>query len=64
MPANITLDVVWKTFFGFGRPKHGDDHKFKSNYLPEQTGRITLSSIPDQLLEKPQHKIPHAATTV
>jgi len=29
-----------------------------------QTGRITLSSTPDQLLEKPQHKIPHAATTV
>ena len=29
-----------------------------------QTGRITLSSTPDQLLEKPQHKIPHAPTTV
>jgi len=29
-----------------------------------QTGRITLSSTPDQQLEKPQHKIPHAATTV
>ena len=29
-----------------------------------QTGHITLSSTPDQLLEKPQHKIPHAATTV
>ena len=29
-----------------------------------QTGHITLSSIPDQLLEKPQHKIPQAATTV
>jgi len=29
-----------------------------------QTGRITLSSTPDQLLEKPQQKIPHAATTV
>jgi len=29
-----------------------------------QTGRITLSSTPDQLLEKPQHKIPQAATTV
>ena len=29
-----------------------------------QTGRITLSYAPDQLLEKPQHKIPHAATTV
>ena len=28
------------------------------------TGHITLSSTPDQLLEKPQHKIPHAATTV
>ena len=29
-----------------------------------QTGRITLSSTPDQLLEKPQHEIPQAATTV
>ena len=29
-----------------------------------QTGHITLSSTPDQLPEKPQHKIPHAATTV
>ena len=29
-----------------------------------RTGHITLSSTPDQLLEKPQHKIPHAATTV
>jgi len=29
-----------------------------------QTERITLSSTPDQLLEKPQHKIPQAATTV
>jgi len=29
-----------------------------------QTGHITLSSTPDQLLEKPQYKIPHAATTV
>ena len=31
---------------------------------PVQTGRITLSSTPDQLLEKPQHEIPQAATTV
>ena len=29
-----------------------------------QTGRITLSSTPDQQLEKPQHEIPQAATTV
>jgi hypothetical protein len=29
-----------------------------------QTGRITLSSTPDQPLEKPQHEIPQAATTV
>jgi len=29
-----------------------------------QTGHITLTSTPDQLLEKPQHEIPHAATTV
>ena len=29
-----------------------------------QTGHITLSSTLDKLLEKPQHKIPHAATTV
>ena len=29
-----------------------------------QTGRITLSSTPDQLLEKPQHEISQAATTV
>ena len=29
-----------------------------------QTGRITLSSTPDQLLEKPQHEIPQAATNV
>ena len=29
-----------------------------------QTARITLSSTPDQLLEKPQHEIPQAATTV
>ena len=29
-----------------------------------QTGRITLSSTPDQLLEKPQHEIPQAATAV
>jgi len=29
-----------------------------------QTGCITLSSTPDQLLEKPQHEIPQAATTV
>jgi len=29
-----------------------------------QTGRITLNSTPDQLLEKPQHEIPQAATTV
>ena len=29
-----------------------------------QTGHITLNSTPDQLLEKPQHKIPQAATTV
>ena len=28
-----------------------------------QTGHITLSSTPDQLLEKPQHEIPQAATT-
>jgi len=29
-----------------------------------QTRRITLNSTPDQLLEKPQHEIPQAATTV
>ena len=29
-----------------------------------QTGRITLNSTPDQVLEKPQHEIPQAATTV
>jgi len=29
-----------------------------------QTGLITLSSTPDQQLEKPQHEIPQAATTV
>jgi len=29
-----------------------------------QTGQITLSSTPDQQLEKPQHEIPQAATTV
>jgi len=29
-----------------------------------QTGHITLSSTPDQLLGKPQHEIPQAATTV
>jgi len=29
-----------------------------------QTGHITLSSTPDQLLEKPQHEMPQAATTV
>jgi len=29
-----------------------------------QTGHITLSSTPDQQLEKPQHEIPQAATTV
>jgi hypothetical protein len=29
-----------------------------------QTGRITLSSTPDPLLEKPQHEIPQAATTI
>ena len=29
-----------------------------------QTGRITLNSTPDQLLEKSQHEIPQAATTV
>jgi len=29
-----------------------------------QTGHITLSSTPDQLLEKLQHEIPQAATTV
>jgi len=29
-----------------------------------QTGRIALSSTPDQLVEKPQHEIPQAATTV
>ena len=29
-----------------------------------QTGHTTLSSTTDQLLEKPQHKIPQAATTV
>ena len=29
-----------------------------------QTGHITLSSIPDQQLEKPQHEILQAATTV
>jgi len=29
-----------------------------------QTRHITLSSTPDQLLEKPQHEIPQAATTV
>ena len=29
-----------------------------------QTGRITLSSTPDQQLEKPQHEIPQAATIV
>ena len=29
-----------------------------------QTGHITLSSTPDQLLQKPQHEIPQAATTV
>jgi len=29
-----------------------------------QTGHMTLSSTPDQQLEKPQHGIPHAATTV
>ena len=33
-------------------------------YFVLQTGRITLSSTPDQLLEKPQHEIPQAATTV
>jgi len=29
-----------------------------------QTGHITLSSTPDQQLEKPQHETPQAATTV
>ena len=29
-----------------------------------QTGHITLSSTQDQLLEKPQHEIPQAATTL
>ena len=29
-----------------------------------QIGRITLNSTPDQLLEKPQHEIQQAATTV
>ena len=29
-----------------------------------QTGHIALSSAPDQQLEKPQHEIPQAATTV
>jgi len=29
-----------------------------------QTGHITLSSTPDQQLEKPQHEIPQAASTV
>jgi len=29
-----------------------------------QTGHITLTSTPDQQLEKPQHEIPQAATTV
>ena len=29
-----------------------------------QTGRITLSSTPDQQLEKPQHEIQQATTTV
>jgi len=29
-----------------------------------QTGHITLNSTPDQQLEKPQHEIPQAATTV
>jgi len=29
-----------------------------------QTGHITLTSAPDQLLENPQHEIPQAATTV
>jgi len=29
-----------------------------------QTGHITLSSTPEQQLEKPQHELPQAATTV
>jgi len=29
-----------------------------------QTGHITLSSTPNQQLEKPRHEIPQAATTV
>ena len=29
-----------------------------------QTGHITLSSTPDQVLEKPQHEIPQTGTTV
>jgi len=42
--------------------KHATKQSQKTSIL--QTGRITLSSTPDQLLEKPQHKIPHTATTV
>jgi len=37
---------------------------FAGCYSILQTGHITLSSTPDQLLEKPQHEIPQAATTV
>jgi len=49
--------------------KEGEAPRFQDNrhmkfYSILQTGHITLSSTPDQLLVKPQHKIPHAAITV
>ena len=33
MPAEITLDVVRKTFCGFGRPKHEADHSPQANVV-------------------------------
>ena len=52
--------TAYSTCFGHHYAHH---QKFKSTSIL-QTGCITLSSTPDQLLEEPQHEIPHAATTV
>jgi len=56
--------IACSTCFGHHHAHHQELKSINQQTSILQTGRITPSFTPDQLLEKPQHKIPHAATTV
>jgi len=58
--------IACSTCFGHHYAHHQELKSIIQWLLPVvlPTGHITLSSTPDQQLEKPQHEIPQAATTV